>query len=86
MNWSPCADCLLSLRAPCPVQVNASRQENKLLEECELLINIVQQRRQIIATKIKEGKVLFITSLRRDNLCLCITLRLPPPHAADKLQ
>ncbi|XP_016895487.1 E3 ubiquitin-protein ligase Midline-1 isoform X1 [Cynoglossus semilaevis] len=38
------------------VEVNASRQENKLLEECELLINIVQQRRQVIATKIKEGK------------------------------
>ncbi|XP_053296550.1 E3 ubiquitin-protein ligase Midline-1 isoform X2 [Pleuronectes platessa] len=38
------------------VEVNASRQENKLLEECELLINIIQQRRQIIATKIKEGK------------------------------
>lgn len=42
-------------------QVNASRQENKLLEECELLINIVQQRRQVIATKIKEGKVPRIT-------------------------
>ncbi|KAK1902711.1 E3 ubiquitin-protein ligase Midline-1 [Dissostichus eleginoides] len=38
------------------VEVNASRQENKLLEECDVLINIVQQRRQIIATKIKEGK------------------------------
>ncbi|KAG7503533.1 E3 ubiquitin-protein ligase Midline-1 isoform X2 [Solea senegalensis] len=38
------------------VEVNASRQENKLLEECELLINIIQQRRQIIGTKIKEGK------------------------------
>lgn len=42
------------------LQVNASRQENKLLEECDLLINIVQQRRQIITTKIKEGKVLVI--------------------------
>lgn len=37
--------------------MNASRQENKLLEECDLLINIIQQRRQIISTKIKEGKV-----------------------------
>lgn len=44
---------------PC-LQVNASRQENKLLEECDLLINIIQQRRQIITTKIKEGKVLLI--------------------------
>lgn len=38
-------------------QVNASRQENKLLEECDQLIDIIQQRRQIIGTKIKEGKV-----------------------------
>lgn len=42
------------------LQVNASRQENKLLEECDLLVNIIQQRRQIITTKIKEGKVLVI--------------------------
>lgn len=58
------------------VQVNASRQENKLLEECDLLINIVQQRRQIIATKIKEGKVLFIDfcHLCFDNLCWFVYL------------
>ncbi|CAL9690146.1 unnamed protein product [Knipowitschia caucasica] len=45
------------------VEVNATRQENKLLEECDLLINIVQQRRQIIASKIKEGKSLRIRKL-----------------------
>lgn len=45
---------------PVCLQVNASRQENKLLEECDLLVNIIQQRRQIITTKIKEGKVLVI--------------------------
>lgn len=45
---------------PVCLQVNASRQENKLLEECDLLVNIIQQRRQIITTKIKEGKVLAI--------------------------
>lgn len=45
---------------PLCLQVNASRQENKLLEECDLLINIIQQRRQIISTKIKEGKVLVV--------------------------
>ena len=28
------------------------------MEECDLLIDLIQQRRQIIATKIKEGKVL----------------------------
>lgn len=38
-------------------QVNASRQEGKLMEECDLLIDIIQQRRQIIGSKIKEGKV-----------------------------
>lgn len=38
-------------------QVNASRQEGKLLEECDILIDIIQQRRQIIGNKIKEGKV-----------------------------
>lgn len=54
------------------VQVNASRQENKLLEECDLLINIIQQRRQIISTKIKEGKVAAaaaaVCHLLADNL------------------
>ncbi|KAJ3584471.1 hypothetical protein NHX12_014966 [Muraenolepis orangiensis] len=38
------------------VEVNASRQESKLLEECDLLIDIIQQRRQVIGSKIKEGK------------------------------
>lgn len=42
-------------------QVNAARQENKLLEECDLLIDIIQQRRQIIGSKIKEGKVCCTT-------------------------
>lgn len=40
-----------------PHQVNASRQEGKLMEECDVLIDIIQQRRQLIASKIKEGKV-----------------------------
>lgn len=67
------------------VQVNATRQENKLLEECDLLINIVQQRRQIIATKIKEGKVLFINfcHLCFDNLVglfICVCAVTLPPH------
>ncbi|XP_016524081.1 E3 ubiquitin-protein ligase Midline-1 isoform X1 [Poecilia formosa] len=45
------------------VEVNASRQENKLQEECDLLINIIQHRRQIIATKIKEGKAVRLRKL-----------------------
>lgn len=39
-------------------QVNASRQEGKLMDECDLLIEIINQRRQLIGTKIKEGKVM----------------------------
>ncbi len=45
-------DCILFL-----FQHNAAHQESKLTEECDTLMNIVQQRRQIIGTKIKEGKV-----------------------------
>ncbi|KAL7866291.1 hypothetical protein SRHO_G00115380 [Serrasalmus rhombeus] len=45
------------------VEMNASRQESKLLEECDTLIDIIQQRRQIIGTKIKEGKVVRIRKL-----------------------
>lgn len=44
-------------------QVNAARQETKLMEECDLLIDIIQQRRQIIGSKIKEGKVIFFCSM-----------------------
>lgn len=45
-------------------QVNASRQEGKLMEECDVLIDIIQKRRELIGSKIKEGKV------RSNHLCL----------------
>lgn len=45
-------------------QVNASRQEGKLMEECDVLIDIIQKRRELIGSKIKEGKV------RSNPLCL----------------
>uniref|UniRef100_A0AAQ4QGZ9 E3 ubiquitin-protein ligase Midline-1 n=1 Tax=Gasterosteus aculeatus aculeatus TaxID=481459 RepID=A0AAQ4QGZ9_GASAC len=45
------------------VEINASKQENKLLEECDLLITIIQQRRLVIATKIKEGKSIRMRKL-----------------------
>uniref|UniRef100_A0A8C9WJ87 E3 ubiquitin-protein ligase Midline-1 n=1 Tax=Scleropages formosus TaxID=113540 RepID=A0A8C9WJ87_SCLFO len=56
------------------LSVNASRQENKLMEECDLLIDIIQQRRQIIATKIKEGKVVRLRKLAQQiaNCKQCI--------------
>uniref|UniRef100_A0A8C0JA45 RING-type E3 ubiquitin transferase n=1 Tax=Chelonoidis abingdonii TaxID=106734 RepID=A0A8C0JA45_CHEAB len=54
--------------------VNASRQETKLTEECDLLIEIIQQRRQIIGTKIKEGKVVRLRKLAQQiaNCKQCI--------------
>ncbi|XP_039599575.1 E3 ubiquitin-protein ligase Midline-1 isoform X2 [Polypterus senegalus] len=56
------------------VEVNASRQEGKLMEECDLLIDIIQQRRQIIGTKIKEGKVVRLRKLAQQvaNCKQCI--------------
>ncbi|XP_010079538.1 PREDICTED: E3 ubiquitin-protein ligase Midline-1-like, partial [Pterocles gutturalis] len=54
--------------------VNASRQETKLMEECDQLIEIIQQRRQIIGTKIKEGKVVRLRKLAQQiaNCKQCI--------------
>ncbi|XP_012887630.1 PREDICTED: E3 ubiquitin-protein ligase Midline-1 isoform X2 [Dipodomys ordii] len=56
------------------VEVNAARQEAKLTEECDLLIEIIQQRRQIIGTKIKEGKVMRLRKLAQQiaNCKQCI--------------
>uniref|UniRef100_A0A4W4GUJ9 E3 ubiquitin-protein ligase Midline-1 n=1 Tax=Electrophorus electricus TaxID=8005 RepID=A0A4W4GUJ9_ELEEL len=45
------------------VEVNALRQEGKLMEECDLLISIIQERRQIISAKIKEGKTVRMRKL-----------------------
>ncbi|XP_026886247.2 E3 ubiquitin-protein ligase Midline-1 isoform X2 [Electrophorus electricus] len=45
------------------VEMNASHQEDRLIEECDVLIDIVQQRRQIIGTKIKEGKAVRLHKL-----------------------
>uniref|UniRef100_UPI00398F15A9 E3 ubiquitin-protein ligase Midline-1 isoform X1 n=2 Tax=Pristiophorus japonicus TaxID=55135 RepID=UPI00398F15A9 len=56
------------------VEVNATRQEGKLTEECDQLIEIIQQRRQIIGTKIKEGKVVRLRKLAQQiaNCKQCI--------------
>ncbi|XP_063069391.1 E3 ubiquitin-protein ligase Midline-1 isoform X2 [Engraulis encrasicolus] len=56
------------------VEINAARQESKLLEECDTLIDIVQQRRQIIGSKIKEGKVVRLRKLTQQiaNCKQCI--------------
>ncbi|XP_062865788.1 E3 ubiquitin-protein ligase Midline-1 isoform X2 [Trichomycterus rosablanca] len=56
------------------LKVNASRQEGKLMEECDLLINIIQERRQIISAKIKEGKTVRLRKLAQQiaNCKQCI--------------
>ncbi|KAM4797062.1 E3 ubiquitin-protein ligase Midline-1 isoform 1-T1 [Rhinophrynus dorsalis] len=56
------------------VEVNASRQEAKLMEESDQLIEIIQQRRQLIGTKIKEGKVVRLRKLAQQigNCKQCI--------------
>ncbi|XP_040827406.1 E3 ubiquitin-protein ligase Midline-1-like, partial [Ochotona curzoniae] len=46
-----------------PPQESASRQEAKLAEECELLVSVIQQRRQAISTKIQEGKAVRLRRL-----------------------
>lgn len=42
------------------------------MEECDLLIDIIQQRREIIGNKIKEGKVRWGT-FGRKVFCLCFS-------------
>ncbi|XP_069749298.1 probable E3 ubiquitin-protein ligase MID2 isoform X2 [Narcine bancroftii] len=45
------------------VEVNTAIQENKLKEECDELMDIIRQRKQIISVKIKEGKVMKLRKL-----------------------
>ncbi|KAG9346316.1 hypothetical protein JZ751_006627 [Albula glossodonta] len=56
------------------VEVNASQQESKLIDECDLLIEIIQERRQIIGSKIKEGKSVRLRKLAQQigNCKQCI--------------
>ncbi|KAK1876755.1 E3 ubiquitin-protein ligase Midline-1, partial [Dissostichus eleginoides] len=75
-RWLMDGNDILSLgrHAAEPLNVNASRQEGKLLEECDVLIEIIQQRRQIIGSKIKEGKTQRIRKLAQQisNCKQCI--------------
>lgn len=51
---------------PCaavPGQVNTAMHEAKLMEECDELMEIIRQRKQVIAVKIKETKVRSASSL-----------------------
>lgn len=47
-----------------PGQVNTAMHEAKLMEECDELMEIIRQRKQVIAVKIKETKV------RRASSCV----------------
>lgn len=47
-----------------PGQVNTAMHEAKLMEECDELMEIIRQRKQVIAVKIKETKV------RRASSCI----------------
>lgn len=40
-------------------QVNTAMHEAKLVEECDELVEIIRQRKQVIAVKIKESKVKY---------------------------
>lgn len=45
------------------VEVHAARQEARLGEECDLLVAVVQQRREAIGAKIREGKAVRLRKL-----------------------
>lgn len=44
---------------PTSLQVNTAMHEAKLVEECDELVEIIRQRKQVIAVKIKESKVKY---------------------------
>ena len=48
-------------------QVNTAMHEAKLMEECDELMDIIRQRKQVIAVKIKETKV------RRASSCVRVS-------------
>ncbi|XP_072293826.1 probable E3 ubiquitin-protein ligase MID2 isoform X2 [Eucyclogobius newberryi] len=45
------------------VEVNTAMHETKLVEECDELVEIIRQRKQVIAVKIKESKVMKLRKL-----------------------
>uniref|UniRef100_A0A3Q0R804 Midline 2 n=1 Tax=Amphilophus citrinellus TaxID=61819 RepID=A0A3Q0R804_AMPCI len=45
------------------VEVNTAMHEAKLVEECDELVEIIRQRKQVIAVKIKESKVMKLRKL-----------------------
>lgn len=48
------------------LQVNTAMHEAKLVEECDELVEIIRQRKQVIAVKIKESKV---------KCCVCVCFK-----------
>lgn len=57
------------------LQVNTAMHEAKLVEECDELVEIIRQRKQVIAVKIKESKVKyeqFETNPKRVGISICV--------------
>ncbi|NXC91929.1 TRIM1 ligase, partial [Cercotrichas coryphoeus] len=52
-------------------QVNTAMHEAKLMEECDELMEIIRQRKQVIAVKIKETKVRAASSWVPAVVCGC---------------
>uniref|UniRef100_A0A803W6B5 RING-type E3 ubiquitin transferase n=1 Tax=Ficedula albicollis TaxID=59894 RepID=A0A803W6B5_FICAL len=57
------------------VEVNTAMHEAKLMEECDELMEIIRQRKQVIAVKIKETKVMKLRKLAQQVL---LSWQLPP--------
>lgn len=58
--WEQVCEGLLICLLTCTyisLQVNTAMHEAKLVEECDELVEIIRQRKQVIAVKIKESKV-----------------------------
>lgn len=63
--------------------------EAKLVEECDELVEIIRQRKQVIAVKIKESKVGAYSCIRKTGTSfgffLLHRLRVCAKHAASSL-
>lgn len=57
------------------LQVNTAMHEAKLVEECDELVEIIRQRKQVIAVKIKESKVKYYIQLNFFKRLLSCSLK-----------
>ncbi|MGH0151062.1 UNVERIFIED_CONTAM: hypothetical protein FKN15_022952 [Acipenser sinensis] len=64
------------------VEVNTAMHETKLMEECDELVEIIRQRKQVIAVKIKESKMLLANVGFFISHTHYFSLSPPPPRVA----